>query len=263
MVFCVRDSVKSIKTVVDSILNQTRPPMEINIVDDGSTDGTRNILEDYGDQINLQYTDNSTRDYQRIPSLWNRGLRKRHFFHAINAGDVSWNKDYAEIILNEFEVNSKLVVASGFFGGYVKSPIGAGRFVRQSFSHKYYPTYPEIVGYESAILFIALMNGYKIQVIPEARMTHHEKLGSGHLFSEWGWGMKSLGYHPLYALGRCVNSFLFDKQVGKKGAVNMFWKYITFKPSGGYFQLFPQDVRKSISDYQVKYMKEKIKGVFI
>ena len=263
-IFCVRDSVGSIKGVVDSLLNQSIPPAEINIVDDGSTDGTRQILESYGNQIKLQYTDNSTRDYSRIPYLWNRCLVKKYFFHMIMAGDVTLEKNYAEILLNEFEIDSKLVVASGGFGGKTTAPIGAGRMVRQSFSHRYYPKYVEKVGYESAILFIALMNGYKINLFPEAKMYHHEKLGGGHKFSEWGWSMASLGYHPLYALGRCVHSFLFDKSVGKKGAINMFYKYMTFHDTkDGYLSYFPQDLRKSVSDYQIKYMKQKIRGVFI
>ena len=36
-----------------------------------------------------------------------------------------------------------------------------------------------------------------------ARYEHLERLGRGHSFTEFGRSMRALGYHPLYALGRC------------------------------------------------------------
>ena len=263
-IFCVRDSVKSIKQVIDSLLNQSISPMQINIIDDGSSDGTKEIIESYHDvkSIKIFETCSKTRDYSRLPSMWNMGLEKRHFFHMIGAGDVTYEKDYAEILLNEFEVDRKLVTASGDFDDMnISSPHGAGRFVRQDFFHRYVGQYKTIVGYESEILFQALMNDFKNKVFPNAKMYHHEKLGGGHKFSEWGWGMRSLGYHPLYVLGRCALAFYKNQDVGRMGALNMLYRYMTFKQTGGYFQYFPKPTRKAISDYQVKYMKDKIRGV--
>jgi glycosyltransferase involved in cell wall biosynthesis len=42
-----------IREAVDSALAQTRPPLEVIIVDDGSTDGTPEILASYGDRIRV------------------------------------------------------------------------------------------------------------------------------------------------------------------------------------------------------------------
>jgi hypothetical protein len=49
--------------------------------------------------------------------------------------------------------------------------------------------------------------------------------------------------------------------VGRKGAMNMFWKYITYKPQAqGYFSQFPEDIRKEIRDYQSKKIQQFLKN---
>lgn len=52
---------------IDSLLGQTRPPDAFYIVDDGSTDNTREIIESYGEQITLLSQANAGR-----PAAFNR-----------------------------------------------------------------------------------------------------------------------------------------------------------------------------------------------
>jgi glycosyltransferase involved in cell wall biosynthesis len=264
--FCVKDSEKSIGKVITSLLDQTIPPNEIIIVDDGSTDGTSEILEsfhkEYLNMITVYKTQNKTRDYSRIPTLWNMCLKKDYDFHMVGAGDVSYEKTYAEKLLAKFESDSNLVIASGDFEPTVgKSPHGAGRFVRQSFFFKYYDKYPQIMGYESEILHRALIKGYEMKIFNDVKMEHHEKLGGKHNFEEFGRSMKALGYHPAYVMGRCFLEFVKNNNVGRKGAMNMFWKYVTYKPQAqGYFSQFPEDIRKEIRDYQSKKIQQFLKN---
>ena len=265
-IFCVRDSEKSIDKVMKSLLNQTVPPDEIIVVDDGSTDGTSEILEssqkEFPNIITVYKTQNKTRDYSRIPTLWNMCLKKDYYFHMIGAGDVSYEKTYAEKLLAKFDNDPNLVIASGDFEPTIgKSPHGAGRFVRQSFFFKYYDKYPEIMGYESEILHRALIKGYEMKIFNDVKMEHHEKLGGKHNFEEFGRSMKALGYHPAYVIGRCFLEFVKNNNVGRKGAINMFWKYITYKPQAkGYFSQFPEEIRKEISDYQSKKIQQFLKN---
>ncbi len=262
--FPIRDGQDSIGQVMDSLVNQTWQPKEIIVVDDGSTDNTTEILskyeKEYPDLVRVIHTGSKTRDYKRIPKLWNMCLKKEHDYHMIGAGDCIFDMDYAEKLLTKLEENPKLVLCSGDFGvGKKLSPHGAGRFVRQSFFFKYYAEYPETIGYESEIIFRAIIRNYDVAIFNDVRFEHVDKLGHSHNFDEFGQGMKALGYHPLYVFARCVLEFMRNREIGKKGALNMFWKYITFEPQkDGYYSFFPEDIRKEIRNLQGQKMKKFI-----
>jgi len=263
--FCVRDSEDSISDVLDSIINQSYKPEKIIAVDDGSSDKTGQILDEYqkknSELIEVIHTDSKTRDYSRIPKLWNMCLTKEYDFHMVGAGDIVYEKDYAKKLLNKFGKNPKLVICSGDHSPFKsKAPHGGGRFVNQAFFFENYEKYYEIMGYESEILFRALLQGYNCEVFDDVILEHREELGHGHNFEEFGRGMKALGYHPLYVLGRCVIELLKSEGIHRKGIFNMFWKYLTYKPAkNGYFSSFPKEIRNAIYNYQKKQMIKFLK----
>ena len=53
------NAVKHIGRAIDSILKQSRPADEIIVVDDGSTDGTGEIVKGYGDKVRYIYQENA------------------------------------------------------------------------------------------------------------------------------------------------------------------------------------------------------------
>src|SRR5271168_1713419 len=59
-----------VRFAVDSVLAQTRPANEVIVVDDGSTDGTRQVLESYKDKIKYVYQKNAGE-----PAARNTGMR--------------------------------------------------------------------------------------------------------------------------------------------------------------------------------------------
>jgi len=260
----VRNSEKSIEKVMDSLVGQSCPPEKILAVNDGSTDGTNGVLQEFkrrhGDKIGVFQTKSTTRDYKRIPSLWNMCLQRRFDYHMIAAGDTIFEEKYAEKILKELEADPEIVVASGHYGKErVVFPHGAGRFVKQDYFFRFYDRYPEIVGYETETVYKAMVNGYKAQVLKNARFEHTDQLGHKHDFAEFGQSMRAMGFHPLYALGRTVLEVVKNDNIGRRGACNMFWKYITFRPeSAGYYSFFPKEDREKIRNLQKKRMKEKL-----
>ncbi len=251
----VRDCNSSIFKAVSSIQEQTHTPSRIIIVDDGSTDGTSDILSrlraDNMDTIDILETGSITRDYSRLVRLWNMCLQKEYTYHMIAAGDTIFAKNYAEIILGEMDDDLDIVAASGEYEP-TKSrlPHGAGRFVRQSFFFEHYTKYPEIVGYESEILWRARLHGYKTPVFDKARFTHTDKLGTHHGFAQFGFGMRALGYHPLYVLGRAIRA----------RNTNMLWYYLIFRPKKtGYYSKFPAEFREQVRNVQSAMLRQKIK----
>lgn len=262
----VRDSVDTIGNVLNSLLGQTHPPLVITVVDDGSTDGTEKVLaafhREHPEKIRIITTRSATRDYKRLAGLWNRCLQKGPDYHMIAAGDTIFRADYAEIIIRGMDADQDIAVASGDTTvTKVKEPHGGGRFVRQRFFYRHYDRYPEIVGYESEILYTAVINKHSTKVFPNAILEHTDTLGHGHNFSEFGQGMRALGYHPLFVLFRALNAFVGRSgEMGRRGAVNMLWFYLTYKPNkSGYFSLFPEESRKKIREIQKKRMIREIR----
>lgn len=113
-------------------------------------------------------------------------------------------------IVSYLDSNPDVAVVSGNYTKHKpEMPHGAGRYIRNSFFEKtrWNGSYPEQMGYESAILYEAEYLGYKYAVIEEAKYRHTRPLGLNHRFFEFGASMHTLGYHPMYALGRFAKSF--------------------------------------------------------
>ena len=265
--FPVRDGEKTISLVLDSLIAQTYPPSKIIVVNDGSTDRTSMVLKEfqhtYGSYLEVINTDSTTRDYKRIPLLWNRCLRREYDYHMIGAGDVTFANNYSEKVLSHMNLFPETVVCSGDYGeGKASYPHGAGRFVRQSFFFQNYSEYPSIVGYESEILWRAKMRDYKAEILNYLKFNHLDPLGHSHNFVEFGYSMRSLGYYFPYVVGRCLLQFVRNREIGMIGSLNMFKTYVTFKPeTTGYYSLFPQEVRKYVKDFQKKAVRRKIKSL--
>jgi len=85
-----------IRHTVESVLDQSYPNLELIVVDDGSSDGTRAILEQFGDQIRL--LEHEGRQNRGQSASINLGLRQAEGeYVAILDSDDYWEPDKIKI----------------------------------------------------------------------------------------------------------------------------------------------------------------------
>lgn len=261
----MRNTGATVSRTMDSLLGQSLPPSSIFVIEDGSTDETASILEEYKkshpDTVTVAHTGSATTDFTRIPRLLNMGLDRRYDYHMLGAGDGDFARDYARIILSGMEADPSVAVASGDYRDPpAHDPRGLGRFVRQSWFFSEYERYPEMVGFEPETVLRARLSGMSAVVYAGARYSHLDRLGHAHNFSEFGHSMRALGYHPLYALGRCAKCLLVPG-IPRRGALNMLWQYLSYRPSGsGYYSEYPAAFRSRVRRRQAAAIRRAVAG---
>jgi glycosyltransferase involved in cell wall biosynthesis len=100
----------TIKKTIDSILSQTCPEYEIVVIDGGSDDGTLDILEQYGDKINL-----TSEPDNGIYDAMNKGLRKitGDIILFLNADDYLSSEDVFQVVADKYQSNPELGILWG------------------------------------------------------------------------------------------------------------------------------------------------------
>jgi glycosyltransferase involved in cell wall biosynthesis len=216
-----------IRKVLDSVAAQTQPPERWVIVDDGSTDGTAEIVEGYARRIPwielVRRPQHMERSFAGKVDAFNAGFErvKEVDFDVVGNldADLSFEPDYLEFLMRKFSEDEKLGVAgtpfieAGYdsardsFEGENHVAGGCQMFRRQCFQ--------EIGGYVAnragGIDWIAVttarMKGWRTRSFAEKRFHHFRTLGTagrGPLEALFSYGEKDyyLGGSPVWQLFR-------------------------------------------------------------
>ncbi|MDF2736599.1 MAG: pgaC [Nitrososphaeraceae archaeon] len=270
VILTCRNSESIIAKSIESIINQSVKPLFIIVINDGSTDETSQILSRYETNYDNFYIINNPDlgyDVTRVVKNWNSALEfvynhnlQKTTYHMIATDDTIYPPQYSERIIKIMDEDISLACVSGDYGDNKSiMPHGAGRFIRNTFFQdtRWKGFYPDRMGYEAAILFEAIIHRFKYTVIPNLKFEHERPLGTGHKFYTFGASMKSLGYHPLYVLGRFLKNFVTGKETGRYGSFYMLYHYLIYRPDKeGFNSLYEKDFRSHVRSIQrVKILK--------
>lgn len=220
----VRDEEKFIRLTLESMVRQTVLPRELVIVDDGSSDGTPGIVRKF---VQVYPWIRLVRRADRGTRALGAGVVEAFKFGQENLsvsdfefivkldGDLSFDADYFERLLAEFEENPKLGIASGATfilrnGKLVLEPINKGhtrgpcKLYRRSCFEQIGGLVP-IIGWDMVDDLYAQYHGWETRNYPELVLTHHRPMGTSQA-GIWqgkirhGRGRYVTGSHPLFVL---------------------------------------------------------------
>lgn len=236
-----RNASEHLPRTLTSLLSQSLKPERIIVVDDGSTDQTPHLLKTYEQQhegtIKILTLPDRGFDIRRVPSNINRAWKdaedsglKSDFF-MISGDDCFYAPNYTELLVSRMQADHTIVVASGrpssSSEGFSRehSPSGSGRMVDSRFWRDVGSEYPVRAGWETWLLYAASQKGLKVRLYDDVAFDHLQPRGTRHQFVYWGAAMQTLGYHPLYALGRIAKNAV-SPTIAPRRAMNMLRGYL-------------------------------------
>lgn len=251
----VRDEEAHLQSTIESMIHQTVLPQEWVIVDDGSQDGTGNIIDDYASRY----------PWIRAVHRKDRGFRKagggvvdafNDGYHALQPsewefivkfdGDLTFGPDYFEKCFDEFDQDPKLGVGGGvicyvsdgqkrFEEGPAFHVRGASKIYRKACWDGLGGLLPA-PGWDTMDEVKANSLGWTTSSFPHLHLVHQRATGSADgLWStlvKYGRANYICGYHPLFMFSKClVRLFRKPYLIGSVGLMYGFTSaYLTNMP---------------------------------
>lgn len=223
----VRNEEKHIEKTIISVISQTRLPIKWVIVNDGSTDNTRSIIEGYVDKYK----------WIKIVNRIDRGFRKsgggviEAFYDGYDQvkninwdyivkldGDLKFEENYFEQCLQKFDVDPALGIGGGTIYNIVEGEVmpekNPGFHVRGAtkiYKREYWEQSGGLIqapGWDTLDEVKANMLGYNTYSFPEIHIFQLKVTGSAD--GAWKNGFKNgqgsyiAGYHPLFMALKCI-----------------------------------------------------------
>jgi biofilm PGA synthesis N-glycosyltransferase PgaC len=257
IISAVRDEEKYIQKTIKSVVSQTIKPAAWVIVDDGSKDKTRDIIERHSQQYSwikvLSLPDTGERRAgSGVIAAFNKGYviledLPSDFIVKLD-GDLSFDDQYFEKIFSKFRGNPRLGIAAGWVYDLInrrlRPHIYPKNHVRGCIKTYRRECFRDIggliptLGWDGIDEMKARMNGWETESFKDLEVLHYRAMGSvggilrGRLRDARGACV--MGYHPLFMLGRCVFKMFFDKPYAIGGFAMLagffFYKFKGVRP---------------------------------
>jgi poly-beta-1,6-N-acetyl-D-glucosamine synthase len=273
----VRDEEQYLEATIGSVAGQTIPPSEWVIVNDGSTDGTGRIIDQYAAQF----------PWIHVVHRPNRGYRKAGggVIEAFNAGynalqcddwdfivkldgDLTFAPDYFEKCLEHFTEESGLGIGGGEIYHRLDGELrleANPRFHVRGATKIYRRACWESIGalwiapgWDTIDEVKANMMGWKTYSFPELRLIHHRFTGSAEGLVrdrvKHGLACYVSGYHPLFMAAKCASRLVQKPYV--IGAAAIFYGFLK-----GYFTRTPRVNDLRMIDYLRTQQLRRLAGL--
>jgi glycosyltransferase involved in cell wall biosynthesis len=223
----VRDEEEHVQATLECVIGQTVRPAEWVIVDDGSTDRTGPMIDQYAAQFPwIRVIHRANRGFRKagggVVDAFNEGfnfLRCHDWDFVVKLdGDLSFSADYFQECFEHFRKQPEL----GIGGGEIYYDSGSGqeleactKFHVRGATKIYRKACWEALGglmpaagWDTIDEVKANMLGWKTRSFEDLRLIHHRLTGAadGLLRDRVKFGAVcyTCGYHPLFVLARCV-----------------------------------------------------------
>jgi glycosyltransferase involved in cell wall biosynthesis len=279
----VRNEEDLVERTLLSVVNQTVKPQEWIIVNDGSTDNTSKIIDNYIEKYDwIKKIDLTDRGFYYpgtgVITAVHTGFKQisgNGWDYVVKLDcDVTIEKDYFERILNEFTENQKLGIASGaihFIDGEKITkekvqpdiPWGASKIYRRACFNEINGWEP-IPGWDLADVLSAQMKGWETKSFDEYKILHYRITGSrrkgltGGKFL-WGRFQYRYGYSPYYIFLKSIYR-MSDKPVIISG-IAIFAGYL-YAAITREKRIYKKEMRQFLRKKQRVYFKNRVLGLF-
>jgi glycosyltransferase involved in cell wall biosynthesis len=219
-----------IRKVLDAVTSQTLPPLKWFVVDDGSKDGTAEIVQEYASRFPwielVRRREHAERNFADKARACNAGFeRAKGLLYDVVGNvdaDVSFPSDYMEFLMAKFDEDPDLGVGGTPFiqdGGYdtAKDSFEGEHYVAGGVQLFRARCFEEVGGYipirgggiDWIAVMTARMKGWKVRSFAEKRFHHHRPLGTAeksrlHAIFDYGKSAYSVGSSPIWHLLRSV-----------------------------------------------------------
>jgi len=235
----VRNEVGTIKQTLESVISQTIRPAKWVIVDDGSTDGTSQVLASYAARHGwigiMSYDDKGCLDYESAHGKLRQGLAEilsyRNDYIVKMDADITFGSTYFEDIFRRFDADPRLGIAGGWFhvdegDGWVpeRHPVyhvrGGSKIYRWQCWEDIGGFIPKL-GYDMIDEIQAHMNGWTTKSFEDIEVRHHRKTGGSK--GPVGWSAYAgklnylVWYHPLYVFFKGLRIAITERPYVIKG----------------------------------------------
>lgn len=279
----VRNEAQYINLTLQSMVNQTVKPSEWVIVNDASTDETADIVASYAQDHNWLKLITKERRVKAADRQRGRGVIDTFYFGRDKLtvqdysfiikldGDVAFEPNYFEFLLDKFAENSRLGIAGG--GLYeqkngedwtlVSAPDhvgGPAKMYRRSCIESIGGIVPAL-GWDGFDEWQALALGWDVRSFDQLKIFHHRIMGNatGSLKSkiEQGYGAHCMGYHPLYTVVRGLGHISTPPYL-LGGLAMIVAHFVAW--SQGQPQLPAPSIKRFIQQTQLKQLAGLIRG---